>query len=105
MLLKNVLLGATLTAGILAGATPAAARSGQSYQHDFTARTQGTILRITNPRMEVQTYAVVQDKGGPVVTRRPDLSRGLLELLGNSEPAENIGLLKNLTFEVVVPQE
>ena len=71
----------------------------------------GTILRITNPQTNVSVLAVVQDKGGPIVSHRPDLSRGLIEVLGNPEeatptqPAEDIGLLKNVVYEVVIPIE
>lgn len=63
----------------------------------------GTILRITNPVTGISQIAVVQDKGGPYVDSRPDLSRGLLETLGGGRSAEEIGLLKGLIYEVLVP--
>jgi len=65
----------------------------------------GTILRITNPLTGISQIVVVQDKGGPKVDTRPDLSRGLLETLGGGRSAEEIGLLKGLTYEVLVPIE
>ena len=58
----------------------------------------GTILRITNPKTGVTKYAVVQDTGGPMVSKRLDLSRGLIEALGQNQ-AENVGLLKGLKVE------
>lgn len=62
----------------------------------------GTILRVRNPLNGKVVIAVVQDKGGPDVDRRPDLSRGLIELLGDG-PAEDVGLLKGLIYEVLEP--
>lgn len=62
----------------------------------------GTVLRITNPENDRQVLAVVQDRGGPNVSRRPDLARGLFERLkGDGQPAD--GVLKKLTYEVLVP--
>ncbi len=66
---------------------------------------KGTILRITNPKTGISVLAVVQDRGGENVTERPDLSRGLLETLGGGRSAEEIGLLKGLTYEVLKPIE
>ncbi len=68
----------------------------------FNGLPNGTILRVTNPRNGKSMIAVVQDKGGPAVDHRPDLARGLLEFLGNG-PAEDVGLLKGLTYEVLEP--
>lgn len=69
----------------------------------YNSLPKGTILRITNPKTGISQLAVVQDKGGEHVTKRPDLSRGLLETLGGGRSAEEIGLLKGLTYEVLKP--
>ena len=69
----------------------------------YNSLPQGTILRITNPKTGISQLAVVQDKGGKHVTKRPDLSRGLLETLGGGRSAEEIGLLQGLTYEVLKP--
>ena len=69
----------------------------------FKSLPKGTILRITNPKTGISQLAVVQDRGGAHVTKRPDLSRGLLETLGGGRSAEEIGLLKGLTYEVLKP--
>ena len=69
----------------------------------YNSLPKGTILRITNPKTGVSVLAVVQDRGGSEVDARPDLSRGLLETLGGGQLAEDIGLLKNLTYEVLRP--
>jgi hypothetical protein len=69
----------------------------------FNSLPKGTILRITNPKNGISQMAIVQDRGGVHVTKRPDLSRGLLETLGGGRSAEEIGLLKKLTYEVLVP--
>ena len=71
----------------------------------FNSLPKGTILRITNPKSGVSKLAVVQDRGGAHVTKRPDLSRGLLESLGGGRSAEEIGLLKGLTYEVLEPSK
>lgn len=71
----------------------------------FNSLPKGTILRITNPKTGISLLAVVQDRGGAHVTKRPDLSRGLLETLGGGHSAEEIGLLKGLTYEVLKPVE
>ena len=69
----------------------------------YNSLDNGTILRITNPQTGISQLAVVQDKGGERVTTRPDLSRGLLETLGGGRPAEEIGLLHDLVYEVLEP--
>lgn len=69
----------------------------------YNPKPNGTILRITNPKTGISQLAVVQDKGGPEVDTRPDLSRGLIEKLGGGRSAEDIGLLKNLIYEVLKP--
>ncbi|MBY0537994.1 septal ring lytic transglycosylase RlpA family protein [Patescibacteria group bacterium] len=71
----------------------------------YNSLPKGTVLRITNPKTGISQLAVVQDRGGEHVTRRPDLSRGLLETLGGGRPAEEIGLLKGLTYEVLRPEK
>ncbi len=71
----------------------------------YNSLPKGTILRITNPKTGVSKLAVVQDRGGAHVTKRPDLSRGLLESLGGGRSAEKIGLLKGLTYEVLRPSK
>jgi rare lipoprotein A (peptidoglycan hydrolase) len=71
----------------------------------YNSLPKGTILRITNPETGISQLAVVQDRGGEHVTKRPDLSRGLLETLGGGRSAEEIGLLKGLTYEVLKPIE
>ncbi len=71
----------------------------------YNSLPKGTILRITNPKTGISQLAVVQDRGGDHVTKRPDLSRGLLEALGGGRSAEEIGLLKGLTYEVLKPLE
>ncbi len=71
----------------------------------FNSLPKGTILRISNPNTGISRLAVVQDRGGEHVTKRPDLSRGLLEALGGGRSAEEIGLLKGLTYEVLKPIE
>ncbi len=69
----------------------------------YNSLDNGTILRITNPQTGISQLAVVQDKGGEKVTTRPDLSRGLLEALGGGRPAEEIGLLTDLVYEILEP--
>jgi len=66
----------------------------------FNSLPLGTIVRITNPNNGKRALAVIQDRGGPHVTRRPDLSRGTYERLDEG-PAD--GVLKKLIFEVLVP--
>ena len=62
----------------------------------------GTVLRATYPVTGKVIYLVVQDRGGPHVSRRPDLARGAFELLADRE-AE--GVLRNVVYEVLVPIE
>jgi rare lipoprotein A (peptidoglycan hydrolase) len=65
----------------------------------------GTILRITNNNTGISRLVVVQDRGGSRVSTRPDLSRGLIETLGGGRSAEDVGILRDLRYEIVVPVE
>jgi rare lipoprotein A (peptidoglycan hydrolase) len=69
----------------------------------FNSLPQGTILRATNPVTGRVLLLVIQDTGSEIVSRRPDLARGALEFLGGDLPAETIGKLEDIIFEVVVP--
>jgi len=65
----------------------------------------GTILRITNRSNDLVTWTVIQDRGGPLVTHRPDLSRGTFEsLIEGDVDARDVGVHQNLLFEVMVSQ-
>lgn len=69
----------------------------------FNSLPQGTILRATNPENGQTLLLVIQDTGSEIVSRRPDLARGALEFLGGNRPAEEIGKLEDIIFEVVEP--
>jgi hypothetical protein len=72
----------------------------------YNSLPMGTIIRVTNPANDISIYVVVQDRGGPLVTHRPDLARGGFEsLLSDGQSADQIGVHRDLIFEVMVPSE
>ena len=62
----------------------------------------GTILKATNPTNGISIFLVVQDRGGPEVDTRPDLSRGASEDLRNDDKPAH-GTIENVIYEIMVP--
>lgn len=68
----------------------------------YNSLPQGAVLRATYPATGLSVLVVIQDTGGPTVSRRPDLARGAFEML-SGRPAE--GVLQEVIYEVLRPAE